>query len=520
MGITNNEAPLSQSVSLIVPRTLVKTVKSVLEARGYYDKNQKIQPMPRIERSADDAVDLAIISTTKPLAPFRARWFEAGTEAAEAELFRELELTMHAANIKLARSAIEQNSGSDAINSSASKVNVVVSGTKLPGPKNLLERTIRDWLASLPRQILSVIGVSEHGNLVLSIGSNTKYMIYHPMLLLPPQFFSAWPAALLEVMFPRHAESLYTLLCKAFHVTHIAINGLIPSTVPFPDITAPSPGSSNILRSPTNFTPLHGSFGPFLSLSHHPNISDFDQAFWCTTRQNSILQTWAPRYTMFSRGNISEKARILNFSSLTEERLGCPPGETSAVDLYAGVGYFSFSYARAGVGKVLCWEINPWSVEGLRRGARGNGWGVKTFGEGDSVNGDMVWNEKCVVFEESHEFAAKRTARLRVYVPSIRHVNCGFLPSSRDSWRTAVGVLDPVQGGWIHAHELTAKNDMERRIEEMVHMFNDLVEEVHGLASGIRWEVSFEHVEQVKSYAPGVMHIVLDVAIAPIKRLL
>ena len=46
-------------------------------------------------------------------------------------------------------------------------------------------------------------------------------------------------------------------------------------------------------------------------------------------------------------------------------------GKSVLWDLYAGIGYFAFSYAKAGVGKVLCWEINPWSVDGLRRGAGG-----------------------------------------------------------------------------------------------------------------------------------------------------
>src|SRR5690606_18256943 len=112
-----------------------------------------------------------------------------------------------------------------------------------------------------------------------------------------------------------------------------------------------------------------------------PRQEDLENAFWVSTKQNGIFQTWAPRYTMFSRGNITEKARILDFHrgdaglERRKKSLAALKG-LWAVDLYAGIGYFVFSYAKRGM-RVLCWEINPWSVEGLRRGALRNGWKVK-----------------------------------------------------------------------------------------------------------------------------------------------
>ncbi|KAK6858721.1 S-adenosyl-L-methionine-dependent methyltransferase [Apiospora arundinis] len=82
---------------------------------------------------------------------------------------------------------------------------------------------------------------------------------------------------------------------------------------------------------------------------------------------------------MFRRGNIKEKARVLSFHEPTDPSLhhrAMSLGELCnkwAVDMYAGIGYFVFSYAELGM-RVLCWELNPWSVEGLRRGALANGW--------------------------------------------------------------------------------------------------------------------------------------------------
>ena len=516
-----DQTHLDHAISLVVSRGLVKSVKSALEERGKYDKQQKIRPAPQTKRSAEQQ-SAFIIPTKLRLAPFEARCCQAGTKTAMAELLQDLDLAPYGSDVKLAASSKEPKPNGCAFSPENTGLNAV-SDQALSKTKNKLTRTIEEWVLTLPEEMVSLIGAKSWEDLGLTIGTKFNYMIYQPMLLLPSNFFSAWPKEFRTTAFPQHAPYLYSLLCEMFHVTHIALNGPISPTVQTNESTTSSPKRDtrppNILRSPTSLTPLYGSFGPLLPLSNCPTISDFNEAFWCTARQNSILQTWAPRYTMFSRGNISEKTRLLRLPSLTEDNLGCPTETTSAVDLYAGIGYFAFSYVRAGVGKMLCWEINPWSVEGLRRGASGNGWAVKTFGGADSVERYVMGNERLVVFEESNEHAVKRINAIRAGVPPVRHVNCGFLPSSRESWRTAVEVLDPVRGGWVHAHENIGKKDIEGRAEEIVFIFYDLVNAIYRTTPGIEWEVSCEHVEQVKSYAPGVMHCVLDIAIAPTETL-
>ncbi|MCJ1275880.1 hypothetical protein MMC21_003685 [Puttea exsequens] len=213
---------------------------------------------------------------------------------------------------------------------------------------------------------------------------------------------------------------------------------------------------------------------------------------------------------MFSRGNISEKARILKLDSLTEAILGARPEETSAVDLYAGIGYFTFCYASMRVERVLCWEINGWSIEGLRRGAEGNGWGVRVVEEGEEWRGG---GERVVVFREGNVDAGWRVEAVREMIPPVRHVNCGFLPSSRGGWEGAVRVLDRA-GGWIHAHENIALRDVERRKREIVDVLVQLVESRYGSDPREKRKIDCEHLEQVKSYAPGIMHCVLDIRIA------
>ena len=79
-------------------------------------------------------------------------------------------------------------------------------------------------------------------------------------------------------------------------ITHIALNKPIIE--------------SDIMRRPHNLIPIIGDFGPDISIDNKPpspTESDFNRAFWCHVIQNGIYQTWAPKYTMFSRGNIKEK---------------------------------------------------------------------------------------------------------------------------------------------------------------------------------------------------------------------
>ena len=434
-----------------------------------------------------------------------------GRQPSSADLYLLLEklgLAEHAADIKIyehAMSEEQRGRSSEALSASQSKISI--------------SQIVHEWALSFQdEERFDTQEASSNGSLTSNMLSST-YMIYPPLLLLPANTFSQWPSEFMRSTFPAHSQLLYRLLCSKFSVTHIALNGPISPSISSSYTHLNGANSkqadTNILRTPTNLTPLYGDFGPLLPTTHQPSPSDFAQAFWCTARQNKIFQTWAPRYTMFSRGNISEKARILQLDTLKAARLGCPPEETSAVDLYSGIGYFSFSYAKAGVGRVLCWEINPWSVEGLRRGAKENGWNAGDWRDIGGAESEEIEGNRLLVFEESNEHAGKAVAALRKRIPPVRHVNCGFLPSSQDSWKTAVEILDPVFGGWIHAHENIAKKDIEIRTSEVVESFEGLVSELYGPVYGIQRIVRCEHVGRVKSYAPGVIHCVFDIAITP-----
>ncbi|OQO00206.1 hypothetical protein B0A48_13993 [Cryoendolithus antarcticus] len=302
-------------------------------------------------------------------------------------------------------------------------------------------------------------------------------------------------------------QDLLILVAKHLKVTHIAVTKPIPPQVDGDD------SQDNVVRSPSKFMPLYGAFGRETCESP-PIQDDFNKAYWVTAKQNGVFQTWAPRWTMFSRGNISEKARILELPAVAsavaegvEDGRGC-----TAVDLYAGIGYFVFSYLKAGVSKVLCWDLNPWSTEGLRRGADANKWRAVTHDGGSGIDHMATNDARLLIFNESNEHATARLETLRTHLPPVRHVNCGLLPTSRGSWTTAFAVLDPTAGGWVHVHENFELSEIVDRAEgvrkefQRMHDTTDYPEHA---------EVVLEHINRVKTYAPGVFHVVLDIYIPP-----
>lgn len=356
-----------------------------------------------------------------------------------------------------------------------------------------MERAVRQWVDSLstpPSQDLLAD---------LQRRLSRSYVIYGDMLLLPPSLVdgSIWQANV-----PGDSEDvLLASICQHVKVTRIAVNRPIPLQG-----DGTSTEAANVLRAPIHFQPIYGDFGPE-SAAHPPTQDDFDGAYWVTARQNGIAQSWAPRWTMFSRGNISEKARLLELASVTEAVADSGPAGSSAVDLYAGIGYFTFSYVKVGIAKVLCWELNDWSCEGLRRGAEANRWQHKTWHESDMPQALTCEPERIVVFNESNENAPRRMLQMRQYIPPVRHVNCGLLPSSSSSWAIALDMLDAERGGWIHVHENFALKDIESSAEGVRQAFQQLFDE----RSSTRSSAVLESINRVKSYAPGVFHCVLDI---------
>jgi tRNA wybutosine-synthesizing protein 2 len=249
-------------------------------------------------------------------------------------------------------------------------------------------------------------------------------------------------------------------------------------------------------------------------------------------QNQGILQIWAPLYTMFSRGNITEKARILGqgsvFEGLDEGTLGEDVDGISVVDMYAGIGYFVFSYLKRGVKRVWGWEINGWSVEGLRRGCALNGWACKVVQvQNDGTLSESIPDlidslhdsDRVVLFHGDNKFAAhvmseiKERMERRAAWNRIRHVNLGLLPSSSGAWSHACAMIDLQLGGWIHVHENVDVQHIDVKKQEIVTEIGRL--RALAFPDAVQQPIECCHIEHVKTYAPGVMHCVFDIKLPP-----
>ncbi|KAL3229140.1 tRNA wybutosine-synthesizing protein 2 [Nakaseomyces bracarensis] len=315
-----------------------------------------------------------------------------------------------------------------------------------------------------------------------------KYTVFTPLLLFNYSkeksfLHGPWSKLSQEVRTQYFAELIDTLF-RSQRITHVATN--------MPII------ESDIMRRPFNLVPLYGEKFRTMeqdrdndSLWDSPTTEDFLNALWCHVTQNGIEQSWAPLFTMFSRGNIKEKKRILDSFQDIEGN--------DVIDMYSGIGYFTLSYLKRGARNVFAFELNPWSTEGLRRGLVAN----------------KFSKNRCHIYNESNEMCL---ARLRQFIgledsPTlrIRHINLGLLPSSTASWPLALqcceyqrSLLPDWEKTTLHIHENVHIDllDSKEFIHSTVHTLNKLNPSFH---------YSPTHLEKIKTFAPDIWHICLDV---------
>jgi len=180
---------------------------------------------------------------------------------------------------------------------------------------------------------------------------------------------------------------------------------------------------------------------------------------------------------MFSSGNVTERHRIGSIDM---------KGET-VVDAYAGAGYYTLPMlVRSQAVRVHACEMNPASIEGLR-------WAASKNGVEDRLS--------------VHEGDNQTTMPGLAGVADRCHL--GLLPSSEAVWQHALACLKP-SGGWLHIHMNVEKENVQAWSDETVHALKQFAQD-----SGRNWSIEAKHIERVKSYSPGVLHVVLDVQCLP-----
>ncbi|MEE9224101.1 MAG: class I SAM-dependent methyltransferase family protein [Thermoplasmata archaeon] len=186
-----------------------------------------------------------------------------------------------------------------------------------------------------------------------------------------------------------------------------------------------------------------------------------------THRENGVLYKLDAKEVMFSSGNIDERIRMAKV---------CDDGDV-VVDMFAGIGYFSLPMAvHSRPEKVYSVEINPVAFGYLEENVKLNG--VENVV--DPILGDCL--------EMAPEGVATR-------------VVMGYL-SGEDYLPKAMRVIG--ERGTIHYHENCPNELLPDRP----------VENVEDAARKEDREIEVLDQRRIKSYAPGVSHVVLDVRVS------
>lgn len=201
-----------------------------------------------------------------------------------------------------------------------------------------------------------------------------------------------------------------------------------------------------------------------------------DDEIWATIREYGLTYHWNPLKTMFCAGNTSERRRM----ALEQTTGQC------IVDLYAGVGYFTIPFLKGGCDKLYACEMNPWSVEALKRNLKSN-----------KISADRI-----VILEGNNE------DYVDVYAGRADRVNLGLLPSSKQGYPLAIKAINRSKKSTLHIHENVRRDEIQlKKIE--------IVDELKMLLGGDDDTiVECYFVEVVKSYSPGVLHVVYDISVS------
>lgn len=234
---------------------------------------------------------------------------------------------------------------------------------------------------------------------------------------------------------------------------------------------------------------------------------------WLVKTENKVMYSWDVTRCMYSAGNVSEKIRM--------SRLDC--SDEVVVDMFAGIGYFTLQFlvhTRAAL--VHACEWNPPAVEALRRNLQLN-----------------RVADRCIIHEGDN---------LQVCPVGVADRVClGLIPSSSRAWPAAVLALKP-SGGRLHVHaNVTSLSSpvvppppvadtrggsdevggVQWRCPRSANRYwnawaaetataflrlltNTRCRDCSGTGDERPWTVHIEAVVRVKSYAPHIDHMVVD----------
>jgi len=213
-----------------------------------------------------------------------------------------------------------------------------------------------------------------------------------------------------------------------------------------------------------------GDFGGISGVYREPNV----EILWGSKDtetihlENGIRYKLDPRKIMFSSGNMDERIRMASISNYDE----------TVVDLFAGIGYFTLPIAvYCKPKKIFSCELNPIAFRYL--------------------SDNIVLNDVTSVVKPllgDNKVNAPKNVADRVILGYFKN-NHKFLQTAIDGLKNNCGIL--------HYHDLSPDDSIPNK---SLNLLNGSIKKYNR-----RLEVL--NVKHVKSYAPGISHIVLDVEI-------
>ncbi|XP_003256234.2 tRNA wybutosine-synthesizing protein 2 homolog [Nomascus leucogenys] len=246
---------------------------------------------------------------------------------------------------------------------------------------------------------------------------------------------------------------------------------------------------------------------------------------WVEHVDNGIRYKFDVTQCMFSFGNITEKLRVASLSCAGEV----------LVDLYAGIGYFTLPFlVHAGAAFVHACEWNPHAVVALRNNLEINGVADRCqvhFGDNRKLKLSNIADRVILgLIPSSEEGWPIACQLLRQDAGGILHIhqNVESFPGKN---LQALGVSRIEKEHWLYPQQITTnqwkngatrdsrgkmlspatKPEWQRWAESAETRIATLLQQVHGKP----WKTQILHIQPVKSYAPHVDHIVLDLECCP-----
>ena len=192
-------------------------------------------------------------------------------------------------------------------------------------------------------------------------------------------------------------------------------------------------------------------------------------------KEHDVLYKFDITKIMFSKGNVNERKHL---ATLVKK------GEI-IVDLFAGIGYFSFPIAKhSSVGKIYSIEVNPESYKFLVENIKLNHFGDLIV----PINGNC--KEEVLKLSESG---------IRV-----DRVIMGVFPAPKEYIKEALSLVKD-KGTMFHYEGVVEKNN-----------YISLFEEFRKIALKTGYRCELNSYRYVKSYGPRLFHVVLDILVSEI----